>query len=216
MTENIFLFIPNLIGYARIILMIISFYFMPYNYIVSSWCYIISGLLDAFDGYAARCFNQSTKFGAMLDQLTDRCGTAGLCVTLCYFYPKYMFFFQLSIVIDIACHWIYFHSVTLQGKRSHKFIDLSGNPVMRIYYTSKLVLFFMCACNEAFYASLYLLHFTKGPIISNVSLFEAICYGTAPFAILKSLISLIHGYVACCNMVIIDAGEREKESLKNN
>jgi hypothetical protein len=35
---------------------------------------------------------------------------------------------------------------------------------MRIYYTSKPVLFFMCAGNEAFYAALYLLHFTEGPI----------------------------------------------------
>lgn len=40
-----------------------------------------------------------TKFGAMLDQLTDRCGTMGLLVTLSYFYPKYMFWFQLSMVI---------------------------------------------------------------------------------------------------------------------
>ena len=38
----------------------------------SSACYILSGFLDAFDGHAARAFNQSTKFGAMLDMLTDR------------------------------------------------------------------------------------------------------------------------------------------------
>lgn len=48
-----------------------------------------------------------TKFGSMLDQLTDRCGTMGLLVTLSYFYPRYMFWFQISMVIDIACHWIY-------------------------------------------------------------------------------------------------------------
>lgn len=77
-TDNVYLFIPNLIGkcskeasncvlknqlfsisgYARIILAIISFYFMPSNYVISSWCYIISVLLDALDGHAARKFNQ--------------------------------------------------------------------------------------------------------------------------------------------------------------
>lgn len=95
--ENIFLFIPNLIGmywnqffqcfsklrhrvssidftifpwlttivdlifsgYARIVLAVISFYFMQTNYIVAGWCYIISALLDAIDGHAARAFNQS-------------------------------------------------------------------------------------------------------------------------------------------------------------
>ena len=39
---------------------------------ILSVCYILSGFLDAFDGHAARAFNQSTKFGAMLDMLTDR------------------------------------------------------------------------------------------------------------------------------------------------
>lgn len=52
----------------------------------------------------------------------------------------------------------------MQGKTSHKFIDMSGNPIMRLYYTNRIVLFFMCAGNEAFYAGLYLLHFTEGPI----------------------------------------------------
>lgn len=83
---------------------------MPTNHIVAVWCYVVSALLDAFDGHAARYYNQSTKFGAMLDQLTDRCGTMGLLVTLSYFYPQYMFLFQISMTIDIACHWIYLHS----------------------------------------------------------------------------------------------------------
>lgn len=100
---------------------------MSTNYIISGWCYAISALLDAIDGHAARHFNQSknlkiyilfhclfykhftigTRFGAMLDQLTDRCGTMGLMVTLSYFYPSYMFLFQISMAIDIACHWLY-------------------------------------------------------------------------------------------------------------
>lgn len=46
-------------GYARIILAIISIYFMPTNYKVACTCYVISALLDAFDGHAARLFNQS-------------------------------------------------------------------------------------------------------------------------------------------------------------
>lgn len=46
-------------GYARIFLAIVSFYFMQTNYIVAGWCYIISALLDAIDGHAARAFNQS-------------------------------------------------------------------------------------------------------------------------------------------------------------
>lgn len=46
-------------GYARIVLAILSFYFMPTDYIVAANMYLLSGLLDAFDGHAARYFNQS-------------------------------------------------------------------------------------------------------------------------------------------------------------
>lgn len=46
-------------GYARVILALISIYFMPTNYKVACTCYVVSALLDAFDGHAARAFNQS-------------------------------------------------------------------------------------------------------------------------------------------------------------
>lgn len=209
---------------------------MPHDYVTAVWCYMISALLDAFDGHAARHFNQSTRFGAMLDQLTDRCGTMCLLVTLSHFYPKYMFWFQLSMTIDIACHWLYLHTTTLQGiifkcktkwenmlqtdfslflgKTSHKFVDMSGNPIMRLYYTSKPVLFTMCAVNECFYASLYLLHFTEGPLILGMSLYRLIAYLTAPLAIIKSLISVLHALVASKNLSIIDVHERK--NLKTN
>ena len=44
-TENVFMFVPNLIGYGRIFLALLSFWFMPTNYVAASWCYIISGLV---------------------------------------------------------------------------------------------------------------------------------------------------------------------------
>ena len=87
-TENVFLFVPNLIGYVRILLALLSFWFMPTNYAMAAWCYIISGLLDALDGHAARMLGQSSKFGAMLDMLTDRCATMALLTTPSTFYPR--------------------------------------------------------------------------------------------------------------------------------
>ncbi|XP_015432643.1 PREDICTED: CDP-diacylglycerol--inositol 3-phosphatidyltransferase [Dufourea novaeangliae] len=213
-SENIFLFVPNIIGYGRVILALVSFYFMPTNHIIASWCYIISALLDAVDGHAARYFNQGTKFGAMLDQLTDRVGTMCLLATLCVLYPSYTFWFQLSMAIDIACHWIYLHSSLLQGKISHKFIDMSENPIMRVYYNNRTVLFFMCAGNEAFYAALYLIYFTEGPILAGISIFRLIMYISAPIAFIKASISLLHGYVACINLSIIDL--KERQVLKGN
>jgi len=57
----------------------------------------------------------------------------------------------------------FFSRSLLQGKTSHKFVDPNENPLMRLYY-SKSVLTPMCCFNEMFYAALYLLHFTTGPL----------------------------------------------------
>ncbi|KAJ0342425.1 hypothetical protein COL922a_001116 [Colletotrichum nupharicola] len=65
--ENIFLFWPNIIGYSRIVLAIASLYYMPLHPRTCSLLYSVSCLLDALDGYAARAFEQSTRFGAVLD-----------------------------------------------------------------------------------------------------------------------------------------------------
>ena len=47
-------------GYARWIFLIISLYFMPSNQFLGAAFYILSGFLDAFDGWAARKFNQGS------------------------------------------------------------------------------------------------------------------------------------------------------------
>ncbi|XP_072044646.1 CDP-diacylglycerol--inositol 3-phosphatidyltransferase-like isoform X1 [Amphiura filiformis] len=138
MAENIFLFVPNLIGYGRIILMIMAFWCMQTDYIQATFYYLLSGLLDAFDGHAARMLNQGTKFGAMLDQLTDRAGTLGLLIMLGTLYPSYVFWFQISACLDIVSHWLHLHSSATSGKSSHKSIDLSGNPVLHLYYTNRV------------------------------------------------------------------------------
>ena len=74
----------------------------------------LSGLLDAVDGHAARLLDQSSKFGAMLDMLTDRCATMCLLATLCIFYPSAAILFQISMTIDISCHWIHMHTTLLK------------------------------------------------------------------------------------------------------
>ena len=142
-----------LIGYIRIVLAIVSFYYMPTNPNVAVTCYLLSGLLDAFDGHAARYLNQGTKFGAMLDMLTDRCATMCLCVVLAMFYPKWALLFQLSMSLDMASHWLHMHSSMMKGSSSHKTIDLSGNPFLKIYYTSRVCLGFSFLFRK-YYASM--------------------------------------------------------------
>nr|XP_036868811.1 CDP-diacylglycerol--inositol 3-phosphatidyltransferase isoform X1 [Manis javanica]XP_036868813.1 CDP-diacylglycerol--inositol 3-phosphatidyltransferase isoform X1 [Manis javanica]XP_036868814.1 CDP-diacylglycerol--inositol 3-phosphatidyltransferase isoform X1 [Manis javanica] len=217
--ENIFLFVPNLIGYARIVFAIISFYFMPCCPLTASSFYLLSGLLDAFDGHAARALNQGTRFGAMLDMLTDRCSTMCLLVNLALLYPRATLLFQLSMSLDVASHWLHLHSSVVRGSESHKMIDLSGNPVLQIYYTSRQpfllfvqpALFILCAGNELFYCLLYLLNFSEGLLVGSVGLFRMGLWITAPIALLKSVISVIHLVTAARNMAVLDAADRAKK-----
>ena len=64
--------------------------------------YTISCLLDALDGFAARRFGQSTRFGAVLDMVTDRCTTACLLVFLASAFPRWSIVFQglISLMND--------------------------------------------------------------------------------------------------------------------
>lgn len=70
----------------------------------------------------------------MLDQLTDRLAFVALLMTLCTFYPRYLFIFQLVVIIDIGSHWLHLHATDLTGKNTHK---ESKNPILHYYYTSR-------------------------------------------------------------------------------
>lgn len=95
LTSDVFLFIPNLIGYFRVAAALISFHYMPTNpYITFSW-YMASALADALDGCAARYLKQTSRVGALLDMLTDRCATMCLIMILGQFYPRWMVLFQV-------------------------------------------------------------------------------------------------------------------------
>lgn len=69
----VFLFIPNLIGYTRVLLAASSLYFMRWHPKYCTWLYIVSCLLDAFDGMAARRFGQSmySQHHILFFDLTD-------------------------------------------------------------------------------------------------------------------------------------------------
>lgn len=59
-------------GYARILLAGLSLHYMSYHPRYCMLAYVVSCLLDAVDGQAARALGQTSKFGAVLDMVTDR------------------------------------------------------------------------------------------------------------------------------------------------
>ena len=51
----------------------------------------------------------ASKFGAVLDMVTDRCTTACLLCYLSSAYPSYTFCFQGIISIDLASHYMHMY-----------------------------------------------------------------------------------------------------------
>lgn len=189
---NIFLYVPNIIGYIRIILLILALYYALSDFEKTIIFYLLSQFLDAFDGFAARLLNQSTMFGSMLDQLTDRVSSLCLIMTLGHLYPSYHLIFQLLVALDISSHWLHFFSSTVQGKTSHKSAHSETNILMRYYYGNKIILFTLCAAYELFFCSLYAYHFMQQSYY--IELILMIC---APFMAFKILINIIQMLCAC-------------------
>ncbi|KAI9865503.1 MAG: CDP-diacylglycerol-inositol 3-phosphatidyltransferase [Vezdaea acicularis] len=123
----------------------------------------IPNIIDALDGMAARRFNQSTKFGAVLDMVTDRCTTACLLVFLSSAWPRWSLLFQGLISLDLASHYIHmFATLTMGGAdQSHKKVDSSRSRILNLYYTNNKVLFIFCALDQLFFIALYLLSFSS-------------------------------------------------------
>uniref|UniRef100_A0A0N4ZN08 CDP-diacylglycerol--inositol 3-phosphatidyltransferase n=1 Tax=Parastrongyloides trichosuri TaxID=131310 RepID=A0A0N4ZN08_PARTI len=211
-SKDVFLYYPNLLGYGRIILGILSFMTMRHCPLTTAILYGTSGFLDALDGHLARTYNQSSRFGAMLDQLTDRCTFMALLICLSVFYPSFTFIFQMIAIIDIASHWLHLHATDLTGKNTHKSSD---NPILNLYYTSKPVLFFMCLGNEAFFGLLYLLNFYTGPTLLSISLLKVITVLMFPVAAVKIGISIIHLITASQTITEFDANNANK-LISNN
>ena len=83
--QQILLYIPNLIGYTRVILTLSSLTLMiisPSCWALAIALYVASFVGDLFDGMAARKLGQTSTFGGLIDMVTDRCSTTGLLCVL--------------------------------------------------------------------------------------------------------------------------------------
>jgi len=70
--RNVFLYVPNLIGYARVALTIASLLTAFSRVEFSLAAYFLSFVCDELDGRFARMFDQCSEYGATLDMVTDR------------------------------------------------------------------------------------------------------------------------------------------------
>eukprot|EP00211_Chloroparvula_japonica_P015259 CAMPEP_0119126098 /NCGR_PEP_ID=MMETSP1310-20130426/5149_1 /TAXON_ID=464262 /ORGANISM="Genus nov. species nov., Strain RCC2339" /LENGTH=210 /DNA_ID=CAMNT_0007116233 /DNA_START=87 /DNA_END=719 /DNA_ORIENTATION=- len=201
-----YLFVPNIIGYARIVLAIAAFYYAMDDYMMFFALYGLSAALDMLDGLAARYFDQCSTYGAVLDQVTDRASTASLTVILSHFFPDYTMGFIALNALDLVSHFARLYSSLSMQLTSHKMSPEYHPSILKTYYQNRIVLAITCGGNEGFYCFLYLLHFTKGPLVAEgIFLVELLLYLCTPIWALKQYLNVIQLQYA-----MIDLVEEEK------
>ncbi|KAI4304136.1 hypothetical protein MLD38_039687 [Melastoma candidum] len=153
---TVYLYIPNIIGYIRVLMNCVAFAICFSNKRLFSLLYFISFVCDGIDGWCARKFNQVSTFGAILDMVTDRISTACLLVILSQVYRPGLTFLLL-LALDIASHWFQMYSTFLSGKVSHKDVKDSTSWLFRAYYGNRMFMAFCCVACEVLYITLFLL-----------------------------------------------------------
>jgi len=210
----VYFFVPNLIGYARVLLAAGAFYVAFEKPLLFFVLYALSELLDAVDGYAARYFHQSTKYGAVLDMVTDRCCTTALLVVLSRMYPNHTNLFILIIAVDLSSHYAHLCVSVTKGATSHKDVDKNTNIFLRLYYGSRVVLFTLCAANEAIFLFPYAMNF--GPEAFGLGFdTKTIAYyaffAALPLGALKQFMNLVQMVNAFAELAAMDRHARGED-----
>ena len=208
MLHPIYLYYPNLVGYGRIASTIIGFCFIFHSPLLAGALYSLGQAFDAVDGVVARHFHQTSRFGALLDMLTDRLSTATLLIVLSHLYPDVWGLFAALITLDMVSHWCQMYSKLAQRQSTHKG---SRNAALNFYYTFPYALLVFCVGNELCFVSLYLLAFEWS---SEWEVVWRVCaYASFPVCVLKQLMNVIQLYDSCnevCEMALPTTTDKGK------
>jgi len=227
--RDVLLYVPNLIGYARVSLTIASFIVMivlPEEWLAAIGLYLASFVGDLVDGIAARKLQQTSSFGGVLDMVTDRCSTLGLLFILAGEYmtvdetlplPVFRLCFLSLMILDIGSHWCQMYSSLSVGQH-HK--SAEGNAdrhfLVRWFYGYYWFFGYLCVGAEFTYILLYArIHLAQGN--GNLKLFQAMDSVLAvcvPGCIAKQMVNVMQLSSALYAIADHDAKMRNKGKTK--
>ena len=181
--ENVFVYVPNLIGYARVVLASIALAYAFDDVPFALGAYFLSFVCDELDGRFARMFDQCSEFGKLLDMVTDRLATAGLLMVLGTKFPRWFFTCLALLLLDIASHWLQMYTSVLASRKSHKEVGSNANIILRLYYTNRIFMGVCCVSAEVLYLCALALSDAKAASVQGVKAFA----GFLPSAVVLSV-----------------------------
>ncbi|SOV81101.1 phosphatidylinositol synthase [Plasmodium sp. gorilla clade G3] len=204
--KSVYLYIPNIIGYIRVILALLGFIISRKNLLLFVCFYSASQVLDALDGWTARKFNQTSVFGQILDQITDRLSTSLLYLLNSSVYEEYITLIGLIMIADIAGHYFHSTSCAIAGNKTHKKIE-KGNKLLKLYYEKPWVMVICIIAYESFLICAYLLRVSvKKSLIYKLSYYALIC--SFPLASFKMFTNVSQGVYGVKCLVDMDCKKK--------
>ncbi len=230
---NVALYIPNLIGYARILCALMAFGMSSTSVYMTLVLYFLSFACDELDGRVARLLGQQSTMGAVLDMVTDRVATCGL-VTVLYGKtmeesvlrelseyisrlvgvdiekPTYVRIVVTVVLIglmflDVMSHWFHMYaSVATQGLgSSHKTTNTNDPWLIQMYYKHRIFMGYCCVCVEVEYLMLYAM--TCHEVMGPWSrVASAVALLCGPGFLLKQVANAIQLRHACTRLIELD------------
>lgn len=224
--EDVLLFIPNLIGYARVVSVMTSLLLMiiaPQLWILSILLYLAGFIGDLVDGWAARRWNQMSSYGGVLDMVTDRCSTMALLYVLgsesAYRDQAiWKILFLLLQILDISSHWTQMHSSLALGAHHKSAEGNAGkNFLVRWFYAYYYFFGYLCVGAEFTYALLYVKSRLLASDHSSFWLTTAnwALVVTSPGCVAKQLVNMMQLCSSCYSIAKYDAEERNSNKKQS-
>lgn len=226
---DILLFIPNLIGYVRVVLTLTALTLMlcvPSVWLLAILLYLTSFILDLFDGMAARKFQQTSSFGGLLDMITDRCSTLGLLYVLGTATSTnegpvvHRLAFLMLIILDISSHWCQQYSTTALQYNSHHKSETSNadrNFLVQWYYKYYWFFGYLCVGAEVFWICSYsLTNLTEKDSTILLAFVRGLAIACAPGCAMKQIINVFQLTSACHAVASYDAKNHMKQQHKES
>jgi CDP-diacylglycerol--inositol 3-phosphatidyltransferase len=215
---NIYLYVPNIIGYFRAIFTVWALAIAPTDPTLCLVLYTSSFVLDAADGHAARLLDQCSSFGAVLDMVIDRASTSGFLVVLSSILgQKFVLPAALLIMLDLVSHFVRMHSSLTSGNKSHKDTDGMRFAFLAKYYGSKPFMCTLCVGQEAIYLVLYAQHFWAGaasPVVAGLTAWDMVLLVLFPLFAGKQWANVLQLADGMMTLADKDAEDRLKRSAK--
>lgn len=201
----IYFYVPNVIGYVRVLTTIASYCVAPTQPALCIALYTVGFVLDAADGHAARLLDQTSSFGAVFDMLIDRAATAGFLCILAQIVggPTAALVAALLIALDLASHYARMYASLALGLTSHKNTSKTRFWLLSQYYGQKFVMLPFCLGQEFLYLAVYAQVFYGSSVVPDVAL-----YALFPLFALKQVCNVLQLLDAMAALAEKDAQQR--------